>query len=332
MEFSFEEHLDIIVPEKTFFDYIKPFKNEDHKKTCIYLYGFPNDEGKYNIGERVGCEKGPFSFRKGLKDYSFIVFEKINAISIYDDGNAPHDILNDNNLCESHKVLQLKIKECLLRKNAVSFVIGGSNDLTYSTFKGFSLTFPLKSIGIININAHLDVRQIKPDKFHSNSTFRMIMDDEYFTNSNSLVYNFATQSVQNTFADSQYVLEKNGKIIWLNKNIRRFKINENHPTLSTQAGQLFESTLFEISQKVEIILISFDLDSINSMFCPGVSSPSVIGGLTDNEASEILWLAGKNKKVRMMDMVEFNPAVEDARTRKLVSYLFFKFCEGVSEQ
>jgi arginase family enzyme len=42
------------------------------------------------------------------------------------------------------------------------------------------------------------------------------------------------------------------------------------------------------------IFVSFDVDSINSAYCPGVSAPSVVGGLTKEEAMEIMQISGKN--------------------------------------
>lgn len=44
----------------------------------------------------------------------------------------------------------------------------------------------------------------------------------------------------------------------------------------------------------EKIFVSFDVDSINSAYCPGVSAPSVVGGLTKEEALEIMFISGKN--------------------------------------
>jgi len=41
------------------------------------------------------------------------------------------------------------------------------------------------------------------------------------------------------------------------------------------------------------VFVSFNIASINSAFCPGVSCPSVVGGLTSEEAIEIGLLAGK---------------------------------------
>jgi arginase family enzyme len=58
-----------------------------------------------------------------------------------------------------------------------------------------------------------------------------------------------------------------------------YELSNENPYL-TQAGQLFTKILSELSTKVDHIFISFDTDSINSKYMPGVSAPSVIGGLS----------------------------------------------------
>ena len=65
----------------------------------------------------------------------------------------------------------------------------------------------------------------------------------------------------------------------MEKTIRKHKIEPNHP-YRTQAGQLFHEILLSLSQNCQTIFVSFDLDSINSKWMPGVSAPSVVGGLT----------------------------------------------------
>jgi formiminoglutamase len=335
--FSDEEQLPLSIPKKDFSHYIKIPSSKDLPitsiKKSIFFYGFPNDEGKYNIGGRVGSEKGPFSFRKGLQDHDFNTFKNIDSISIRDEGNAPNHILLENSLWETHKASQMKIQELLSLKNSMVFVIGGSNDMTYSNYKGLTNAFPAKSIGLININAHLNVREDKTNKFCSNSVFRMITQEDSFKNSNnSFVYHFAIQGAQNTLNDFTYAENNKGKIIFLDKHIRRFTINRTHPEFSTQAGQYFDSVIKELSSKVDVIMVSFDLDSIDSCFCPGVCTPSVIGGLSDVEAEEIFMIIGRNEKVILVDMAEFNPAVENIRTKKLVVTLFYTFCKAVSER
>lgn len=56
--------------------------------------------------------------------------------------------------------------------------------------------------------------------------------------------------------------------------------------------------------------MSFDVDSINSVWCPGVSAPSIVGGLTYDEALGMMRRGGESRKVKLVDLSEFNPAVE----------------------
>lgn len=96
----------------------------------------------------------------------------------------------------------------------------------------------------------------------------------------------------------------------------------------THAGQALNEILNSITEQ-QRIFISFDVDSISSAYCPGVSCPSVDGGLTAEEAIEIAFLSGKCKNVSLMDISEYNPAVEDYRTGRLLSNIFYYFCLGV---
>ena len=47
--------------------------------------------------------------------------------------------------------------------------------------------------------------------------------------------------------------------------------------------------------------MSFDVDSISAVYMPGVSAPSIVGGLTNIEAYEIMEMTGKNPKVKLVD-------------------------------
>ena len=52
----------------------------------------------------------------------------------------------------------------------------------------------------------------------------------------------------------------------------------------TQAGQIFYDIIQDLVKTASAIFVSFDVDVINSKWMPGVSAPSVIGGLTSDEA------------------------------------------------
>ena len=74
--------------------------------------------------------------------------------------------------------------------------------------------------------------------------------------------------------------------------------------------------------------ISFDIDSIQSSDCPGVSAPANFG-LTATQATQMCLLAGQAPNVRLFDLSEFNPLIEDYRTARLVVVMLYFFAMGV---
>jgi len=84
-----------------------------------------------------------------------------------------------------------------------------------------------------------------------------------------------------------------------------------------------------LQSKVDIIVASFCLDAIDSSFFPGVSNPSVIGGLKDEECLEICKILGETPKVKMLDFSEYNPSIECKISGQNLVNLFFKYCKSL---
>ena len=81
------------------------------------------------------------------------------------------------------------------------------------------------------------------------------------------------------------------------------------------------------------IFCSIDLDSVSQAFAPGVSAPSP-EGLSPEEISLAALLAGRNEKIRYLDVMELNPLFDhDSRTARLaVALLHAFFCGLVQRQ
>jgi len=103
-------------------------------------------------------------------------------------------------------------------------------------------------------------------------------------------------------------------VFWLNK------IRDN-------PVKAFREILGGAMDRSSAIFVSFDIDSIMSSSCPGVSAPATVG-LTAQEACDLCFEAGLCLSVRLMDVSEFNPQVEDYRTGKLLALLFYHFVLG----
>lgn len=65
----------------------------------------------------------------------------------------------------------------------IPFVIGGGNDQSYPNACGLIRAMKEKQsegkhkVGVINIDAHLDVRPLKEGKVHSGSPFRLLLEN-----------------------------------------------------------------------------------------------------------------------------------------------------------
>lgn len=137
--------------------------------------GFPHDEGVRRNGGRVGAKDGPSSFRKFLKKIGAVVNPEYNVdlrhIKVTDGG----DIDPNCDLETAHVLLREKVAE-VIKNGGIPFIVGGGNDQSYPNVSGmFDSTDG--SVGIVNIDAHLDVRPLKEGKVHSGSPFRLMLED-----------------------------------------------------------------------------------------------------------------------------------------------------------
>ena len=302
----------------------------------IVLVGFPYDEGVERNHGRVGAREGPKSFRRLLQRTGTVVNAEYDDLdlrehlSISDGG----DIQMDLSLEEAHRRLEERCST-LIRQGKVPFVVGGGNDQSYPNALALLKNLPeQRSMCVINIDAHLDVRPLKEgNKAHSGSPFRQLIEDRQFAaNPCSLsssfsqtsepwmcldrLIEFACQASQCSIVHVNYIRSKAplASIVWL-KDIRDDPVGS------------FRSLLARAEKDEQEIFVSFDIDSIISSSCPGVSAPATVG-LTSEQACEICFTAGQCRQVKLMDLSEFNPIIEEYRTGKLVTLLFYNFLLG----
>lgn len=89
----------------------------------------------------------------------------------------------------------------------------------------------------------------------------------------------------------------------------------------------FRSIIRRAEEEKCDVFLSFDIDSIISASCPGVSAPATVG-LSAQQACDIAFYAGQSFQVKLVDLSEYNPVVEEYRTGKLVTQIFYHFLLG----
>jgi len=82
--------------------------------------------------------------------------------------------------------------------------------------------------------------------------------------------------------------------------------------------EIMKEAIEYASRDTEGIHVSFDIDGVDPLYAPGVST-AVKGGLSFREAHLILEMVAETKKVSSMDFVELNPFTDEgSRTAELV--------------
>jgi formiminoglutamase len=207
-----------------------------------------------------------------------------------------------------------------LAAGAVPFVVGGGNDQSYPNVCALlaSQRAAHHPIGVINIDAHLDVREPVAAGAHSGSPFRLMCEDARFAGSGSRFVEFACQGMQCSAEHARWVEHKGHSIMWLSE-------------IEADPAAAFRTALDRIAGPggKAPIFVSFDIDSIDSAHCPGVSCPAPVG-LTARQACQIAFIAGADPRVALIDVSEFNPLIEEYRTGRLVAAIFTNFAEGLA--
>ncbi len=277
----------------------------------IVLLGFPYDQGVAINNGRIGAAQGPRVFRERLEKFGTIDNPETDInLSSLQLANAG-DVSSGLSHVESHLELTRSVGKIMDLKG-IPFVVGGGNDQSYPN--ACALLERNDSVGVVNIDAHLDVRPLKDGQAHSGSPFRLLLDDSRFQPEHFVA--FAGQGSQCSRQHAEYIQNKGGNILWLDH-------------LNSSPESDFDRVLKELSSRCDSIFVSFDLDSIESAYAPGVSCPGTLG-LSACNALHLARLAGKCPKVHLFDMSEFNPVIEADRTGRLAVSIYYSFCQGVA--
>src|SRR5690606_7842997 len=115
----------------------------------IALLGFCSDEGVRRNKGRIGAKNAPDQIRKALANLPFNPEKQKN---VFDFGN----IILENDDLESARKQQIECISELLRYNYFPIFFVGCHETALSDYLGMTSHFD--NIGIINIDAHFDLR------------------------------------------------------------------------------------------------------------------------------------------------------------------------------
>ncbi len=275
-------------------------------KNAVVLLGFCCDEGVRRNQGRVGAKNGPAQFRKVLAG---LPVHFSSQIQLLDGGDVYCHETDLEGAQQRLADLVAKIRQ----QGGFPLLLGGGHEITYGHFKG--LHTGNNSIGIINIDAHLDIRPLKDGVGNSGTGFYQIADDLSREGKPFHYLALGIQDISNTQSLLAYAESKGATVI---------KAEDIH------AGNLQEITaaVQNFADRVDQVYLTIDLDAFAAPYAPGVSALAFNGIVPDVTFQRIFQAIINLPNLVSMDVAELNPIYDiDQRTTKLGSDLIFKFLQ-----
>lgn len=153
-------------------DLFKNLTTQSPQENDFVICGYPDDDGIKLNGGRIGAAQAPKIIRQFLYKMTPTEYKYTNAF--YDLG----DLIPQNELPFRHEKAFASAKSYL--QNKVRFVaFGGGHDYGFPDAAAFiesALLHSKKKPLVINFDAHLDVRPVKDNIFHSGTPFSRLIE------------------------------------------------------------------------------------------------------------------------------------------------------------
>lgn len=292
-----------------FFQIIKSFNllKSTHLSTdkpAFGLLGFCCDEGiRRNLG-RTGAAEGPSAIRQVLAKFPI----QRQSLICYDVG----DIHCQDGDLESAQHALGEVVTILLQNNITPIVLGGGHETAWGNYQGIARQFADKHLGIVNFDAHLDMRPLLADnKGSSGSPFLQIALAHEHTHRRFDYHCIGLQATGNTYQLIETAKKYHTQLLWADELSQNDK---------SKCNQFINRV---ISQN-QIIYLSLCLDVFAAAYAPGVSAPQSLGINPWQIIPLVRQLAGSGKVVSY-DIVELSPHYDiDQRTAKLAANFIYE--------
>lgn len=280
----------------------------------VVLLGFACDEGVRRSKGRVGAAQGPLALRRAC---SPLPVHFSDSSLLLDAGDV---ICPDTSLEPAQEMLSEAVLG-ILSAGYTPVLLGGGHEVTYGHVRGIYKFLqhqtPAQRAGLINFDAHFDLRIPGPDGPSSGTSFWQLAQD---CRQQKLPFNYLAMGIQqhsNTVQLFRIAKELAVQIV---------PADAFHLQDKAQLNTAVQSLL----QQTERLYVTIDLDAFAAPFAPGVSATAFNGIMPGGIFMECYRSILQSGKVVGIDIAELNPTLDiDARTAKLGAALIFEAVQTI---
>jgi len=292
----------------------------------IGLIGFACDQGVRRNQGRVGARAAPPLIRRAFATLPVIAdlqqrFDGQLSTLLGDAGDIHCD---DNDGLAESTLEQAQIKyadavSTIVKQGGLPIGLGGGHAIAYGSFLGLwqalentSKANATPTIGIINFDAHLDIRQ--SDVATSGTPFRQIAEH---LDAHGQPFHYCCIGVSR-FSNTAALFDRAEHL-----GVQVISDEECH----YQPWDTLAERVKSFVDQVDIVYLTIDMDCLPSSVVPGVSAPAAFGielGFVERMVKTIM----ASGKVKMADIAEINPTFDiDSRSCKVAARLLATIIE-----
>ncbi|MBP3945416.1 MULTISPECIES: formimidoylglutamase [Psychrobacter] len=296
----------------------------------IGLIGFACDQGVRRNQGRVGARAAPPLIRRAFATLPVIAelqqrFDGQLSTLLGDAGDIHcHD--DDDFADSSLEQAQIKYADAvstIVKQGGLPIGLGGGHAIAYGSFLGLwqaleniseatISTNTAPTIGIINFDAHLDIRQ--SDVATSGTPFRQIAEH---LDAHDQPFYYCCIGVSR-FSNTAALFDRAEQL-----GVQVISDEDCH----YQPWDTLAERVKNFVDQVDIIYLTIDMDCLPSSIVPGVSAPAAYGielGFVERMVKTIM----ASGKVKMADIAEINPTFDiDSRSCKVAARLLATIVE-----
>lgn len=278
---------------------LKPSANKQ-----LAILGYAVDEGVKRNQGRVGAIDGPDAIRKML---AILPNHFQSPTDILDFGNV---VCADEDLDATHGHLSMAVSQ-LLNQGAFPILLGGGHDIAYAHYAGIRQFLDgqekNQTIGIINLDAHFDLRNNKNGNTSGTPFFQIAHDCK----AKNQAFEYCCLGIQRS-ANTQTLFSTADEL-----GVTYLENTE----YTTEHWAEVKNCLNSFLQKVDQVYLTIDLDGFSSAYAPGVSAPSPMGFAPDIVLKTLDVLI-ESQKLISVDLAELSPKYDqDNATARLAARL-----------
>lgn len=266
----------------------------------LAILGFSCDEGVRRNKGRAGAANGPAAIRKMCAN-----LPAVEGLQYLIDAGDVTCI--DAQLEAAQETLATAV-EVLIRRNYRPLLIGGGHEIVYGHYQGIKKAFSGEKIGVINIDAHFDLRAVGPEGASSGTGFWQIAQQEP-------LYYLAIGIQQHSNTPKLFAVAEQYNATYIP-----------YTELSVEHEDTIRTVIDRFASEVDRIYLTIDLDAFSASIAPGVSAPASVGILPDAFFIRLLDRFLQQPKLVSVDIAEYNPLFDqDDRTARLAAFLAYRY-------